>query len=530
MNKYSKIYIAILGIMLGFILALFFFRISIRNSKLRVRNDGSWNKLTLILNEVKKHYVDSVDVSEVTDAAVVSALATLDPHSIYMPPKVLEESQTELNGNFDGIGIQFNVPNDTAVVLDVIPGGPSEKVGLMKGDRILKINDKNVAGVKFPQDSLVRNMKGRSGTKVKITIGRDKEIIPFEITRGKIPINSIDAYFMVNDTTGYVKLKKFTRTTFSEFTKASKELLAQGMTKMIFDLRDNPGGYFDQSMLLSNEFLQKGDEIVYMEGRNYPKKNYLADGNGKLKDVKLTVLINESSASSSEIFAGAIQDNDRGVIVGRRSYGKGLVQEPIFFTDGSGVRITIARFHTPSGRCIQKPYDNSMEYQYDIYKRYSDGELLNKDSIKVNKDDAYKTKAGRTVYGGGGIIPDVFEPLDTTAATKYFITCNKKALQMRYASNVFDRYKNKLASIDNYEDLNKFLKALNIPADFQRFTRKNGVIAKSGEWKKSEAYMLPQVRALIARYSKLGENAFYKTYLTIDKMYQHALLCENVGD
>lgn len=393
----------------------------------------------------------------------------------------------------------------------------------MKGDRLIKVDGKTIAGVKFPQDSMVRRMKGVSGTKVEVIVDRDGKEIPFEITRGKIPVNSLDAYFMVNDTTGYVRLRKFTRTTVSEFNKASEELLSKGMTRMIFDLRDNPGGYFDQSMLLSNEFLKKGDEIVYMEGRNYPKKDYLADGNGKLQDIKLTVLINESSASSSEIFAGAIQDNDRGVIVGRRSFGKGLVQEPIFFTDGSGVRITIARFHTPSGRCIQKPYDNTMEYQYDIYKRYSDGELLNRDSIKVNKEDAYTTVAGRTVYGGGGIIPDVFVPIDTTMATKYFVKCNKNTMQMRYSANVFDRYKQKLMNIDNYKDLNKFLDSINIPADFQKFTIKHGVRPKRGEWKESESYMLPQIRALVARYSKLGENAFYKNYLTIDRTYKEAL-------
>ena len=281
-----------------------------------------------------------------TDAAIVAALAELDPHSVYMPPVELDAAETDLAGNFDGIGIQFNVPNDTAIVLEVIPGGPSEKAGLLQGDRILKVGDKVIAGVNFPQDSMVRRMKGPAGSKVEILIGRGKEQIPFEITRGKVPVHCVDAAFMVDDTTAYLKLSKFSKTTYQEVNHAATKLLAQGMKKLIFDLRDNSGGYFDQALLLGNMFLEKGDDIVYMQGLHRKKEDYKADGRGILKDITLDVLINESTASSSEIFAGAIQDNDRGRIIGRRSFGKGLVQEPIYFNDGSGVRLTVARFYT----------------------------------------------------------------------------------------------------------------------------------------------------------------------------------------
>ena len=315
-----------------------------------------------IITVGEKNYVDTIDMKGMTDAAVVAALAELDPHSVYLPPVELKESDTELAGNFDGIGITFNVPNDTAIVLTTIPGGPSEKAGLMQGDRIVKVGEKVIAGVKTPQDSMVRMMKGPSGTKVKITVNRNGVLIPFDITRDKIPVHCIDAAFMVDDVTGYIKLSKFTRTTHKEFKEAYTKLISQGMKKLVFDLRDNNGGYFDQALLLSNEFLQRGDGIVYMEGLHRSRQDYDADGRGALKDVELSVLIDEGTASSSEIFSGAIQDNDRGVIVGRRSFGKGLVQEPINFSDGSGIRLTVARFYTPSGRCIQKPYDKDYAY------------------------------------------------------------------------------------------------------------------------------------------------------------------------
>lgn len=521
MKRISSIWIAVLGVAVGALAVLAYDSYSQKKNLIRVQY-GDWRKLNLILDQIDRNYVDTINVNDVTEAAITAALAELDPHSVYMPPVELTEAETDLAGNFDGIGIQFNVPNDTAIVLEVIPGGPSEKVGLQKGDRILKVGEKDIAGVRFPQDSMVRRMKGPAGTKVTVTVGRGNERIPFEITRGKIPVHCVDAAFMINDTTGYIKLSKFSRTTFTEVTEASAKLVGEGMTRLIFDLRDNTGGYLDQALLLSDMFLRKGDEIVYMQGLHRKKDNYKADGKGLLQDIGLTVLINESTASSSEIFAGAIQDNDRGVIIGRRSFGKGLVQEPIYFSDGSGVRLTVARFYTPSGRCIQKPY--SEDYQYDIYKRYADGEMYDTDSIKVDSTAAYKTVAGRTVYGGGGIIPDVFVPVDTTRATKFFIACNKKATQMRFASAMFDRYKGSLTEIGDYDELNRFLDRMNLPAAFREYaSSKDGITCTQKEWEETSEYLLPQLRALVGRYSKLGENAFYKMYLNVDVTLKKAI-------
>lgn len=521
MKRISSIWIAVLGVAVGALAVLAYDTYSQKKNLIRVQY-GDWRKLNLILDQIDRNYVDTINVNDVTEAAITAALAELDPHSVYMPPVELTEAETDLAGNFDGIGIQFNVPNDTAIVLEVIPGGPSEKVGLQKGDRILKVGEKDIAGVRFPQDSMVRRMKGPAGTKVTVTVGRGNERIPFEITRGKIPMHCVDAAFMINDTTGYIKLSKFSRTTFTEVTEASAKLVGEGMTRLIFDLRDNTGGYLDQALLLSDMFLRKGDEIVYMQGLHRKKDNYKADGKGQLQDIGLTVLINESTASSSEIFAGAIQDNDRGVIIGRRSFGKGLVQEPIYFSDGSGVRLTVARFYTPSGRCIQKPY--SEDYQYDIYKRYADGEMYDADSIKVDSTAAYKTVAGRTVYGGGGIIPDIFVPVDTTRATKFFIACNKKATQMRFASAMFDRYKGSLTEIEDYDELNRFLDRMNLPAAFREYaSSKDGISCTQKEWDETSDYLLPQLRALVGRYSRLGENAFYKMYLNVDVTLKKAI-------
>ena len=521
--KNSNILTALLGVILGVLITL------VASKMLTGKKfDGDynrWRKLNLILQEVQQNYVDTIDMVAMTDAAVSAALAELDPHSVYLPPVELTESETELSGNFEGIGITFNVPNDTAIVLSAIPGGPSEKAGLMQGDRIVKVDDKVIAGKKTPQDSMIRLMKGPAGTKVKITVRRDGTDIPFDIIRDKIPVHCIDAAFMIDDTTGYLKLSKFTRTTYKEFKEASGKLLDVGMKHLIFDLRDNTGGYFDQALRLSNEFLQRGDKVVYMEGRQRPRQDFDADGRGALKDVKLSVLIDEGSASSSEIFAGAMQDNDRGTIVGRRSFGKGLVQEPINFTDGSGIRLTVSRFYTPSGRCIQKPYDK--DYAYDIYERYAHGEMTSADSMKVDTTAIYYTVKGRRVYGGGGIIPDVFVPMDTTRATKFYISCNKKATPLRFASAMFDKYKSNLSQIDDFGQLEKFLEDVDLGAQFLEYAAKvDGIKPAKGEWEESKPYMMPHILALVGRYSKLDDEAFYRFYLPIDDTIQTALTTE----
>lgn len=416
MNKQnqSNLVAALLGVLIG---ALAVFLIFLADGKgTRVKQYPEWRKLDLVLHSVSENYVDSIAYKDVSEKAIENILSQLDPHSVYMRPEDLEASESDLAGNFEGIGIRFTVPNDTALVNEVIHEGPAEKAGLMVDDRLIKVDSLVIAGVKYPQDSMVRRMKGPSGSKVTVTVLRDGKLIPYEITRAKIPVHCVIASFMLDDTTGYIKLDKFSRNTVIEFAAAGTELLAKGMNTLVFDLRGNTGGYFDQALNLSNLFLPKGAGIVYMEGLHRKRETYNADGKGFLQDIGLKVLIDEGSASSSEIFAGAIQDNDRGVIYGQRSFGKGLVQEPMYFSDGSGIRLTVARFYTPSGRCIQKPYGaNEAEYMSDIYKRYIDGENFEADSIKVNKDDAYLTAGGRTVYGGGGIIPDVFVPVDTSA-------------------------------------------------------------------------------------------------------------------
>lgn len=525
MNKNTNtIIIALLGVVLGVLLTLLSGKVYERR-----KFDGDynrWRKLNLILQEVQKHYVDTIDMAAMTDAAVSAALAELDPHSVYLPPVELTESEDELAGNFEGIGITFNVPNDTAVVLGVIPGGPSEKAGLMQGDRIIRVDERVIAGRKTPQDSMIRLMKGPSGTKVKITVSRDGTMIPFDIIRDKIPVHCVDAAFMIDKTTGYIKLSKFSRNTYKEFTEAADKLCAAGMTHLLFDLRDNTGGYLDQALLLSNEFLERGDLVVYMEGLRRPREDFKADGRGYLKDMKISVLIDEGSASSSEIFAGAIQDNDRGVIIGRRSFGKGLVQEPINFTDGSGVRLTVARFYTPSGRCIQKPYGK--DYEFDIYERYAHGEMVSADSMKVDTSAVFYTvKEGRPVYGGGGIIPDVFVPIDTTKATTFFIKCNKKATTMRFASAMFDKYKTALAGIDDFKALEKYLEDISLEQQFLDYAaRVDGIRPSAGEWEESRTYMMPQIKALVGRYSKLDEEAFYRFYMPIDDTILTALELE----
>ncbi len=500
------ILIAVLGVLIGAGIVLTYDKITENTKRLRAEYQD-WRKLNLVLQCVEANYVDTIDHEKVTDAAINAALAALDPHTIYLQPEALKDSEDDLAGQFEGIGIQFNVPNDTAIVLEVIPGGPSEKIGMMAGDRLLKVDDKVIAGVNFPQDSMVRRMKGPAGSKVTVTVGRGKETIPFEITRGKIPTHSIDAAFMVSDTTGYLRLSKFARTTYTEFLQSTMELMADGMSHLIMDLRGNSGGFLDQALLLADQFLPKGADIVYMEGLHRKRESYSASGKGMLQQVGLTVLIDDGSASSSEIFAGAMQDNGRATIVGRRSFGKGLVQEPTYFTDGSGIRITVARFYTPSGRCIQKPYSD--DYGYEVYERYNTGEMMEADSMDVAK---------------GGILPDVFVPVDTTKASQFYIACNRKATPMRFASAYFDQHRKELQSIDDYDQLLKYLDRANLEASFLSFAKaKDGIEPVPSEWADEKQYMLTQIRALVGRYSKLGDKAFYHLYLHTDEVFKKAI-------
>ena len=378
---------------------------------------------------------------------------------------------------------------------------------MQAGDRLLKVDTVAIAGCSYPQDSMVRRMKGPSGTKVTVTVKRGSEVIPFDITRAKIPTHSVDAAFMVNDTTAFLRLSKFSRTTASEFLKAATDLKAEGMKHLVVDLRDNSGGFFEQALLLSNSFLAKGQLIVYMEGLHRRREEYHADGKGFLQDVGLTLLVSDGSASSSEIFAGAMQDNGRAKLVGRRTFGKGLVQEPVNFTDGSGIRLTVARFYTPSGRCIQKPYTD--DYQYDIYKRYESGEMVAADSMDVEK---------------GGIIPDVFVPIDTTKVESFYINCNRKATPMRFASAYFDTHRSELQSIETYPELVRYLDNAGLEKKFLAFAKeRDRLVPTASEWQVEKSYMMTQVQALVGRYSKLGDNAFYHLYLQTDEVYKAAM-------
>jgi carboxyl-terminal processing protease len=514
----SRKFIYITGLLIVFLLGALTFRAYdtfFSNSK-QVTGNG-WGKLMLILNQVDKHYVDTLAHKDIVEAVIPSLLKELDPHSVYLPPELLKNADEQLMGNFDGIGIQFNVPSDTAVVINVIPGGPSERAGLMSGDRIVEVDGTVVAGVKMPQDSLIGKLRGESGSVVNVMVKRMgvKDLVSFDITRDKIPVKSVDVAYMINDTTGYIKLSKFTKTSYQEFMEGIESLKKNDIRSLLFDLRDNAGGYFDQALLLSNEFLDKGEPIVYMEGRRRPRQDFYADGKGALKDIDLRVLVDEGSASSSEIFAGAIQDNDRGVIVGRRSFGKGLVQEPIYFSDNSGIRLTVARFYTPTGRSIQKPYGNN-DYMNDIYERYLHGEMTNADSIEVNDSLKYTTPGGKTVYGGGGITPDIFVPVDTTFYSGLLVNAVNRGLTFRFSARMADKYRKQLNGISKLGELDVLFAENDFEGMFRNYLNSSGVEVNEEEWRKSGKILMTQVKAFVGRYSPLDDMAFYPVLNTID--------------
>ncbi len=479
----------------------------------------NWNKLLFILDKIDKNYVDTLDYKKLSDDVITKLLQSLDPHSIYLPPQDMAQAEESLSGNFSGIGVEFNIPNDTAVIVNVIPGGPSERVGIQSGDRIVKVNETNIAGVKFEQDSIIKLLRGPRGSTVDVQIKRAglEKLVPFTIKRDIIAMNSLDAAVMIDDKMGYIKLSKFSLTTYNEFLKAANKLKKEGMTTLLLDLRDNPGGYMDQAFYLASEFLAKDDLVVYMEGEHRPREEMRVATDGKYKDIKLYVAINESSASSSEIVAGAIQDNDRGIIVGRRSFGKGLVQEQMLFSDASGIRLTVARFYTPSGRCIQKPY--STDYRFDILERFSHGELLNEDSIRKNNTLEYKTlKEGRTVYGGGGIIPDIFVPIDTVGVTPFLIAVNKNSLQMKFSSAFADSHRERLTKIKTFKELERLFSTVNIGKEFLNFSAKSNIIPAKGEWEISGNIIEQQLKGLIGRYSGMDDDAYYSYILKIDNL------------
>jgi carboxyl-terminal processing protease len=489
------------------------------NSHIRSGND----KLNSILNIIESNYVDSVNRNDLVETAIPAMLRKLDPHSIYIPAKDLARANEPLQGNFDGIGISFTMLTDTIMLISTIPGGPSEKLGLLPGDKILYVNDSLVAGKHISDEKVMGMLKGPRGTVVKIKILRSgqKELLPFEITRDKIPIYSVDVDYMINNNTGYIKVNNFAMTTFDEFMKGLRELKSKGMTDLILDLRGNSGGVMDAAIEIANQFLQEGQLIVYTKGRAQPRSEARATGKGEFETGKLVVLIDEWSASASEILAGAIQDNDRGTIIGRRSFGKGLVQEPVSFADGSGMRLTIARYYTPTGRSIQKPYNNGFdEYFDDLHERFARGEFEVSDSIHFSDSLKFTTPGGRTVYGGGGIMPDKFVPVDTSGVSPYFgkVRSSVYKFAMKYTEN----NREILKKYTEPGELEKFLDKQPLLDQFVQYAETTGVKKDAAGLKISGKIIHIQLKAYIAR-NILDNKGFYPIWESIDTTLLYAI-------
>lgn len=492
------------------------------NANLRSRND----KLNSIIDIIETKYVDSVNKADLEEAAIPAILQKLDPHSVYIPAKDLARANEPLEGNFDGIGISFNMFTDTILIISTIPGGPSEKAGLMSGDKIIFVNDSLVAGKKISDEGVMGLLKGPSGTTVNIKIQRrgSKNLLSFAIVRDKIPIYSVDVAYMANETTGYIKINAFAVTTFDEFIKGLRDLKAKGMKKLIIDLRNNSGGVMDAATEIANQFLKQGQLIVYTKGRAYPREEIRATGKGEFEVGDLVILIDEWSASASEILAGAIQDNDRGTIIGRRSFGKGLVQAPIMFNDGSGLRLTIARYYTPTGRSIQKPYNNGYEnYMNDLNNRYLSGEeFVQSDSINSPDSLRFTTPGGKVVYGGGGIMPDKFIPLDTTGVSSYFIKVKDAGLIYQFALKFTDNNRSQMQKFTEAGELESFLDKQALLDQFVKFSEGNGIKKDIKGLKLSGDILDTQIKAYIAR-NILDNKGFYPIWQEIDTTLKYAV-------
>lgn len=472
----------------------------------------SQEKLQTILSLIKDQYVDEIDIDSLMEKTIPDLLASLDPHSAYIPASELTKTNDELEGSFGGVGVSFQIIGDTVSIIEVVAGGPAEKVGMLPGDKILKAGDKDLVGPDITSDDVFRTLRGPEGTTVKVIVDRANSMKPleFDIVRGEIPQNSVDAAYMMADDIGYIRVGKFARTTYTEFAEALAKLKASGAEKYVIDLRNNSGGYMDQAIYMANEFLPAGRMIVFTKGRN-PENETMAvsDGNGNYQQSEITVLTNEYSASASEIFAGAIQDNDRGLVIGRRSFGKGLVQNQTELPDSSAIRLTVARYYIPSGRSIQKEYTRGKDgkYEMDILSRYNHGEFYSQDSIKVDNGKKYTTIGGRTVYGGGGIMPDIFVPEDTIGITSYYIEAINRGLIQKFCHNLAEKYRPLLKE--------KTLTAMNriVPRDqtlltaFVDWAAANGLPARWYYINKSRDLLINQIRGVLAR-DLIGYEAF----------------------
>ena len=512
-NRFMPLFMA-LCVVVGIIIGNFYAKHASGN-RLNIIGSGS-NRLQNLLQIVDDQYVDTVNINDLVEKAIPSILAELDPHSIYISAKDVEAANDDLKGSFSGIGIEFSIREDTIHVQNVVKNGPSEKAGIIAGDKIISIDGKPFVGKIVTDEEAKRKLKGPKDTKVKVGILRygQKNPIYFTITRADIQTKSISATYMLDKETGYIRIKNFGETTYQELLVALAKLGQEGFGNLVIDLRDNVGGLMDAAVKMANEFLPANKMIVYTEGRKFARENYVSNGKGSYQRIPLIVLINEGTASAAEIFAGAIQDNDRGTIIGRRSFGKGLVQQPILFSDGSMIRLTIARYYTPSGRCIQKPYDrNGISYEEDLITRYQHGEFFSQDSIK-HTGPAYHTSIGRTVYGGGGITPDIFIPEDTTNITSYYKEAVMSGLILQYAFKYTDDHRQELKKYDTMPMLLNYINKRNLVDQFATYADKKGLKRRNILIRRSHSLLERFIFSRII-YNMLDEEAWMQ-YINSD--------------
>ncbi|MBO5331830.1 MAG: S41 family peptidase [Alistipes sp.] len=532
-NKHTILFPLILavGIVLGILLGQFVGRNKVETQLRTLISRGGLNTSNKIMQTcmlVEHKFVDSISMDSLAELVIPLMMKELDPHSIYIPAREMQQVNEPLEGEFDGIGVVFNAATDTVIVLNVIPNGPSAKAGVVPGDRIIEINDTIVAGVKMPQNDIVKRLRGKRGTEVKLSLKRQNidDLVDVTVVRDAIPIESIESAFMVKDDIGFIRLSQFARTSYIELMRALAELRGQGMRKLIFDLRDNSGGYLDQAIMIANEFLPKNRLIVYTEDREGMQVKEFSDGSGTSSDLALVILIDEGSASSSEILAGAVQDNDRGTIVGRRSFGKGLVQSQLPYADGSALRLTVARYYTPTGRSIQKPYKNGdeVDYEMDMIRRYENNEFFSADSIHFADSLRFVTPKGKIVYGGGGIMPDVFIPMDTTDITKYYIEVTGRNILYRYTIEYADRHREALNKVQTIQELTELLDSdKRLFDDFVRYAAEQGVRPNYRDINRSRKVMEAQLRAYIGRNTALEDNGFYYNIFPIDEVVKRSI-------
>jgi len=506
-NRFMPLLMAV-SVVVGILIGTFYAN-HFSGNRLSIINSGS-NKLNNLLRLVDDQYVDTVNVNDLVEKAMPQILAELDPHSVYISAKDMQIANDDLKGSFSGVGIEFTIRHDTLHVQNVIKNGPSERAGLIAGDKIVMVDDKPFTGKTLTNEEAMHRLKGPKDTKVKLGImrGREKTIRNFVVTRGDIPTKSVTATYMLDEKTGYIRLKNFGENTYPELLIALAKLSQQGFENLTIDLRGNTGGYLESAVQIANEFLPKGQLIVYTQGRKQARQEYRSDGRGSYQQIPLVVLIDEGSASASEILAGAIQDNDRGTIIGRRSFGKGLVQKPMAFNDGSMIRLTIARYYSPSGRCIQKPYvsGDNKDYEEDLMVRYQHGEFFSQDSIK-HTGPAYKTRIGRQVFGGGGITPDIFIAEDTTDVTSYYKQASLSGLIIQFAYDYTDNNRDKLKEYQSLKDLEKYLVKQNMVEKFASYGEKNGLKRRNLMIQRSHKLLERYIHSRIV-YNMMSEEAW----------------------